>query len=85
MINSKYENISYKCIYHKKPWLIFTRRRYEHMGVSNTILGELFYLCENWRCNYKTTVWFQDYMRKPCIGNSHKIVGKKNIRLRRRI
>lgn len=64
---------------------IFTvRNRHDHIGKANSILRDLFFLTENWRCNYKSTICFNDYMKKPCTGNSHKIVGKKNISIRHR-
>lgn len=82
MKKSKYTRISDKTIYHKVLKCPFTRNthgRKDHMGLSYSWLRSLFFLTENWRCTTKSVVWFQDYMNKPCRGNSRKIVGKKNI------
>ena len=84
MWKGQYKRITDKRIYHKVPQLIFTRRRHDHVSVSYQGLRDLFFLSENWRGTYRTTVWFNDYMKKPCTGNSHKIVGKKNIQIRHR-
>lgn len=79
---SKYQRITDKKSYHRTPNLLFTHKRFSHMGISNIALRKLFFLSENWRCTYRTVVWFNDYMKKPCKGNARKIVGKKNINIR---
>jgi len=80
---SRYTRITDKNIYHRQMKTPITCcRKHEHIGRANRILRDLIFLCENWRCTYKTVIWFNDYMKKPCTGNAHKIVGKKNISIR---